>query len=482
MRRASSNVSSCCWRPSIRFAEHAEPALLLAEIDEAVADKDAFQYVLERLAPARDKPDVGELLSALLQLADATAPLATAMAQRFGPLVEDRLRARKRSAGHYDYEDMLALVAEALRGPQGGDMAAALRARFRLAIIDEFQDTDPVQWEIFRTIFLDGPRTTARMSSAIPSSRSTVSAARMCNTYTGRLPRHRSGAALSWRSTATSVRRARSSRRSTRSSTRTRPSPSFRRVRATRTPSRAGGNVRGATRRTAAAVAVAREGGERGRSCPCASCVRRWRARSPTRSQGCSRRRTRRRRTRCSCSRAFARNRRRCRRAGRARRAGRGVRPGGTLRDRRGARGPRSAARAAIHTTPANACAPWLTPFFALPITELPAAAAGLDQPLRDRLSAWHAAAQSHDLADLFGRILADSGVVRRELAAGDSLRRLTNYQQLFEMLAAEAGRAAPASGSWRAGCGAVARLIAAAPAKRGTSNASRAIATRSRS
>ena len=132
-------------------------ALLLADIDAAVAEEDAFQFVLERLAPARDKPDVGEVLTALLTLADAAVPLATAMAQRFGPLVEERLRARKRSAGHYDYEDMLALVAEALHGPQGGDLAAALRARYRLAIIDEFQDTDPVQWEIFRTIFLDGP-------------------------------------------------------------------------------------------------------------------------------------------------------------------------------------------------------------------------------------------------------------------------------------------------------------------------------------
>ena len=36
------------------------------------------------------------------------------------------------------------------------ELAATLRARYRLAVIDEFQDTDPVQWEIFRTIFLDG--------------------------------------------------------------------------------------------------------------------------------------------------------------------------------------------------------------------------------------------------------------------------------------------------------------------------------------
>ena len=35
---------------------------------------------------------------------------------------------------------------------------ASLRSRFKVALIDEFQDTDPVQWEIFSTLF-DGPDT-----------------------------------------------------------------------------------------------------------------------------------------------------------------------------------------------------------------------------------------------------------------------------------------------------------------------------------
>src|SRR4029077_8877224 len=49
----------------------------------------------------------------------------------------------------------LALVAEALRGPRGETLTATLRRRYKLAIVDEFQDTDKVQWEIFRTVFDD---------------------------------------------------------------------------------------------------------------------------------------------------------------------------------------------------------------------------------------------------------------------------------------------------------------------------------------
>ena len=64
-----------------------------------------------------------------------------------------RLAARKRAAGLYDFDDMLTLVNEALAGPRGTDLIATLRQRYRLAVVDEFQDTDQIQWEIFETIF-----------------------------------------------------------------------------------------------------------------------------------------------------------------------------------------------------------------------------------------------------------------------------------------------------------------------------------------
>ena len=83
----------------------------------------------------------------------AAVPLDTAVGQGFGPLVAERLEARKRAAGLYDFDDMLLLVAAALRGPRGAELSATLRRRFKLAIVDEFQDTDPIQWEIFRTVW-----------------------------------------------------------------------------------------------------------------------------------------------------------------------------------------------------------------------------------------------------------------------------------------------------------------------------------------
>jgi exodeoxyribonuclease V beta subunit len=67
-----------------------------------------------------------------------------------------RMDARKRERGTLDYEDMLAWLADALDGPRGKSLAATLRERYRVTLIDEFQDTDELQWKIFRQVFVEG--------------------------------------------------------------------------------------------------------------------------------------------------------------------------------------------------------------------------------------------------------------------------------------------------------------------------------------
>src|SRR5208282_3432929 len=47
-------------------------------------------------------------------------------------------------------------LADALDGPRGKSLAATLRARYRFTLIDEFQDTDELQWKIFRQVFIEG--------------------------------------------------------------------------------------------------------------------------------------------------------------------------------------------------------------------------------------------------------------------------------------------------------------------------------------
>lgn len=53
------------------------------------------------------------------------------------------------------FDDLLTEVRRVLEGDGSGALAAALRDRYPAALIDEFQDTDPVQYAIFRTLYPD---------------------------------------------------------------------------------------------------------------------------------------------------------------------------------------------------------------------------------------------------------------------------------------------------------------------------------------
>jgi exodeoxyribonuclease V beta subunit len=60
---------------------------------------------------------------------------------------------RRRSTATTGFDDLLVQLRDVLRGPGRDTVIAALRGRYRVALIDEFQDTDNVQWDIFSTLF-----------------------------------------------------------------------------------------------------------------------------------------------------------------------------------------------------------------------------------------------------------------------------------------------------------------------------------------
>lgn len=64
-----------------------------------------------------------------------------------------RLALRKRELRVQTYDDLIDRVAEALDGPQADALVARLREQYRIALVDEFQDTDWRQWQIFRRVF-----------------------------------------------------------------------------------------------------------------------------------------------------------------------------------------------------------------------------------------------------------------------------------------------------------------------------------------
>jgi len=67
------------------------------------------------------------------------------------------LAQRKQDAKQQSYDDLISRLAAALDGSSGIALANSVRKKFRAALIDESQDTDPLQWKVFRTIFANSP-------------------------------------------------------------------------------------------------------------------------------------------------------------------------------------------------------------------------------------------------------------------------------------------------------------------------------------
>lgn len=94
--------------------------------------------------------DYAELLEALKALPDVShvARLHARSA------VSARLRELKRRTAQFGFADMLQRLATALARPDSGErLAQRLRSQFPVALVDEFQDTSPLQLQLFDAIY-----------------------------------------------------------------------------------------------------------------------------------------------------------------------------------------------------------------------------------------------------------------------------------------------------------------------------------------
>ncbi len=106
--------------------------------------------------PTPDSP-ICDAIPAYLAALDAIAEWQDARRVELLHRLRDDARTRvdrfKQQQRVQTYDDLIDRVADAVDGPQADALVAQLRAQYRVALVDEFQDTDPRQWRIFERVF-----------------------------------------------------------------------------------------------------------------------------------------------------------------------------------------------------------------------------------------------------------------------------------------------------------------------------------------
>ncbi len=121
------------------------------QFDYFLKDSDCFleKFTDDNLKKKAVMPSLGileEMRRTLLPLIQ-TAKDSKKILQRMGSACKKRWEAKDL----YTPDRLLTAMQQALKEPS---FVERVRKKYRAAIVDEFQDTDPVQWEIFQTLFL----------------------------------------------------------------------------------------------------------------------------------------------------------------------------------------------------------------------------------------------------------------------------------------------------------------------------------------
>jgi exodeoxyribonuclease V beta subunit len=91
--------------------------------------------------------------TAALEPRDELPQTTAAMRYRLAEAVRAEIERRKRRLAIMTYDDLLTRLNQTLAGPSGAAARERLRARYGVVLVDEFQDTDPVQWQILHRAF-----------------------------------------------------------------------------------------------------------------------------------------------------------------------------------------------------------------------------------------------------------------------------------------------------------------------------------------
>lgn len=125
--------------------------LPIAAVNGTKIPKDASLTLEERKLAFLNDAGISEL-AGLDDLLSQVDQLSVALRLGLFDYIQSNLDAKKDALNVLAYDDLISRLAAAIEGPDNL-LIPSLRRQFKVALIDEFQDTDQQQWDIFSGVF-----------------------------------------------------------------------------------------------------------------------------------------------------------------------------------------------------------------------------------------------------------------------------------------------------------------------------------------
>ena len=138
-------------------------ALELSDSAQSRLSPDGLLQALKADAPPVALLDHFQAFADLLTAQQALPEVAVALRLHAAASVQARMAQLKQHTGSFGFADMLQRLDQALAGPNGARLRERMAAQYPVALIDEFQDTSPLQYRIFDQLYrtADNDRETA---------------------------------------------------------------------------------------------------------------------------------------------------------------------------------------------------------------------------------------------------------------------------------------------------------------------------------
>ncbi|MCH6257062.1 exodeoxyribonuclease V subunit beta [Puniceicoccaceae bacterium K14] len=121
--------------------------------DLALIEKLSASSAKRALLKAHTQTEIPSLFEACEEFSNRLNKLSSLFAHDYRTWLQDRLKALKESSGTVSFDDLLHILNRAIGDKSSSSIQNEIASLYDAVLVDEFQDTDPVQYNILNTLF-----------------------------------------------------------------------------------------------------------------------------------------------------------------------------------------------------------------------------------------------------------------------------------------------------------------------------------------